>query len=64
MVVLPTDAGETVPVTDPMVATDVFEELQVPPPVALVSVVVPEGQSVRFPAIAAGVAPILTVELR
>jgi hypothetical protein len=54
----------TIPVDEPTTATDEFEVDHVPPPVALVRVLVPPTQYCNTPEIVAGIAPTDTIVVR
>jgi hypothetical protein len=61
MVVVPAAIAATIPVVEPIVATAVFTDVQTPPLVALLKVVLPEGHTVAVPVIVPAFGEGLTV---
>lgn len=53
----------TIPVSEPMIATDALDVLHVPPAVASVNVIVPLTLTVGGPAIGAGAGVMVTVRV-
>jgi hypothetical protein len=62
--VVPAATPETIPDADPIVATDVSADCHVPPPSALVNVVVDATHTSLLPAIAAGKGLTVTTAVR